>query len=60
MPHRALRSSSLGRPGRSARRGTTTGNKGWIRAHSSSDTIHGGCCPFLTVLINNPGDQPIP
>jgi hypothetical protein len=26
----------------------TTSNNGWIRAHNSSGTIHGGCSPFLT------------
>jgi hypothetical protein len=57
MPHNALRSSSRGRPGRSLRRGTTTGNSGWIRAHSWSGTIHGGCCPFLTIVINTLDDQ---
>src|ERR671933_605764 len=57
MPHKTWRSSSRGRPGRSRRRGTTTGNNGSIRAHNSSDTIHGGCCPFLTTAINNPDDQ---
>jgi hypothetical protein len=31
-----------------------TGNSGAIRAHSSSETIHGGCCPFLPGTLNQP------
>ncbi len=40
MPHSTFRSSRRLRPGWSARRGGT-GSNGWIRAHSSSETIHG-------------------
>ena len=30
-----------------------SGSSGSIRAHSSSRTIHGGCCPFLTARPNH-------
>src|SRR5215831_13266184 len=51
MPDKTFRLSSRFRPGWSARRGTT-GSSGSIRAHNSSGTIHGGCWPFLTALLN--------
>ena len=42
-----------------ARRGTT-GSSGSILAHSSSETIHGCCCPFRTARPNHHATTGIP
>ena len=59
IPDRTFRSSSRLRPGWSARRGTT-GSSGSIRSHNPSGTIHGGCWPFLTDLLNHHSITAIP
>src|SRR5262249_8542206 len=59
IPDRTFRSSSRFRPGWSARRGTT-GSRGSIRSHNSSGTIHGGCWPFFTGLLNHHTPTGIP